>query len=161
MNKERVFTKITDFLTEIGIYYRLTTIEEETFLPGLKINAGILLIDKDKCTYYGDILHEAGHIAVLSPEDRYKKKGDLGTGVGEHAVILWSYAATLYINIPSNVVFHGNGYQDNSDRLIKEFSNENYIGLSSLQWYGMACDKQDAALQGVEPFPNMQHWLRG
>jgi hypothetical protein len=160
LNNEQTFQKITDFLTEIGIYYKLTTIEEDTFLSGLKINAGILLIDKAKCTYYGDILHEAGHIAVLTPEERYQKKGDLGTGVGENAVILWSYAATLFINIPSSVVFHGNGYQDNSDRLIEEFSNENYIGLSSLQWFGMTCDEQNAELQGVEPFPHMMHWLR-
>ena len=160
MNKEQVFNKITDFLTEIGIYYRLTSIQEETFLPGLKINAGILLIDKSKCQYYGDILHEAGHMAILPAEERFQKKGNLGTGIGEHAVILWSYAASIYINIPLSVVFHGDGYQDNSDRLIEEFSNENYIGLSSLQWYGMAYDEENAVLQGVEPFPHMAHWLR-
>ena len=99
-------------------------------------------------------------MAILSTKERFHKKGDLGTGIGEHAAILWSYAATIYINIPSSVVFHGQGYQDNSDRLIEEFSNENYVGLPSLQWYGMAFDEENAAIHEVEPFPYMTQWLR-
>ncbi len=44
--------------------------EQKTFLPGLHLHHGVLQIDLDKLAFAGDILHEAGHIAVCEPQER-------------------------------------------------------------------------------------------
>lgn len=58
--------KVLFFLNEIGI----EIIEKEleaTFLPGLDLGPNCIYIDYSKLLYPGDILHEAGHIAVTIP----------------------------------------------------------------------------------------------
>lgn len=59
---------IVAFLEEIGIPVRRVAIEENTFLPGVMISQGTLLVDEEKLLYPGDLLHEGGHIAVMSPK---------------------------------------------------------------------------------------------
>ena len=61
--------KVLSFLDEIGI----NIIEKqlgETFLPGLDLGPDGLYIDFDKLLYPGDILHEAGHLAVTDSLER-------------------------------------------------------------------------------------------
>lgn len=64
--KEALETQQTlSFLKEIGI----DVIEKElddTFLPGLSLGPNCIYIDYDKLLYPGDILHEAGHLAVTA-----------------------------------------------------------------------------------------------
>ena len=69
---------IKDFLQEIGIPYIEETIAEETFLPGILIRRGTLVVDNEKLLYPGDILHEAGHIAAMTPEERWTISGNVG-----------------------------------------------------------------------------------
>ncbi len=71
--------KITDFLRSIGLEVRFTPILAKTFLPGLKIDNRTLLIDIDRLTYPGDILHEAEHSACTPPDIR-KMMDNFSTG---------------------------------------------------------------------------------
>lgn len=68
---------ILSFLDGIGLLYKLTEIDGQTFLPGLKLSEGILIIDINKLLYPGDILHEAGHLACMPPEIRQGMSDDL------------------------------------------------------------------------------------
>ncbi|WP_248290964.1 hypothetical protein [Pseudoalteromonas arctica] len=43
--------KILAFLTDIGIHHRYTTLNEKTFLPGIKVVLGTLLLDLEKGLY--------------------------------------------------------------------------------------------------------------
>ena len=63
------------FLAEIGIPVSETTLSQSTFVPGILIDQGRLLVDPAKLLYPGDLLHEAGHIAVTLPPNavRYTK----------------------------------------------------------------------------------------
>ncbi len=68
---ENQFTqKIVDFIQSIGIEVRKETISEKTFLPGILINKGVMIIEEERLLYEGDLLHEVGHIATLTPEKR-------------------------------------------------------------------------------------------
>jgi hypothetical protein len=147
---------ILDFLESIGIPVMKEDIIEPTFLPGIKIHKGALIIDEALLAYPGDILHEAGHIAVMTPEERVNISGN----VQEHrtegendelAAILWSYAALTHLNIAPDTVFHGEGYKGDSEWLIESFSNQQYIGLPLLQWMGLTT---------TERFPKMSKWIR-
>jgi hypothetical protein len=84
--------KLTGFVRNIGIEVRDADLPEQTFLPGLDIRFGALLVDEERLLYPGDVLHEAGHIAVASPEERSRKTLK-PRGGGEIAAIAWSYAA--------------------------------------------------------------------
>ena len=51
--------RITHFLNSIGIAVHAANIDGPTFLPGIRIEAGALLIEEAQLKYPGDLLHEA------------------------------------------------------------------------------------------------------
>jgi len=156
--------KVVIFLKEIGIEIIEKELNE-TFLPGLELGPDCIYIDYDKLLYLGDILHEAGHLAVTIPSER-KLVGsdqiskDWPTQGDEIAAILWSYAALHHLQLPSEFVFHPNGYKGNSEWFISNFESENYMGLPLLEWMGLCLGNEKAEKENKFPFPAMQKWLR-
>lgn len=149
--------RILPFLAEIGIAVRERPVTEATFLPGVLIERGTLIFDRSQAAP-GDLLHEAGHLAVMLPAERQSASGDLGTGPGEEmAAIAWSYAASRHLGLALEVVFHPQGYHGGSQALIENFSEGRYIGVPMLQLFDMTRERGDAA---AVVFPRMQCWLR-
>ncbi|KOP38941.1 hypothetical protein DBB36_12140 [Flavobacterium sp. WLB] len=156
--------KVLQFLNEINI----NVIEKElgtTFLPGLDLGPNCIYIDYNNLLYPGDILHEAGHLAVTTSVERKligtdKISPEWPTHGEEIAAILWSFAAAKYLNLPLEFIFHPNGYKNDSDWLISNFSNENYIGLPLLEWMGLCLGNELAAKEGKSAFPAMLKWMR-
>ena len=62
--------RLAAFIRGIGIDVRAATLKEKTFLPGLEISHGALLVDEARLSHPGDLLHEAGHLAVTDPAER-------------------------------------------------------------------------------------------
>ena len=86
---------IFKFMADCGLVILEGNIEE-SFPPDVLIDHGTLRIDYGKLLYPGDILHEAGHLAVMSPESRNRAHVNIGTNGGEEmAALAWSYAASL------------------------------------------------------------------
>lgn len=157
--------RICNFLGNIGIEVTFRSIDRSTFLPGILIENGTLVVDLDQLLYPGDLLHEAGHIAVETPERRPFLQDDVEAGKSpgeslEMAVILWSYAALRHLDLAPEVVFHPTGYKGNALWLQEEFAEGRYLALPLLQWMGMTYDEKTAAQEGGEPFPAMRCWLR-
>lgn len=158
---------ITSFLESIGIPVVFDTISENTFLPGILISGGSLTVDREKLLYPGDLLHEAGHIAVATPEDRMQVYGDIGANTGkdrsdgeETMAIAWSYAASVHLNIDPAIVFHSDGYKGYSSWYIQEYTSGRFPYLPLLQWAGFCYDRNNAIKNGAEPYPKMIKWLR-
>lgn len=157
-----MLNKILLFLQKIGIDYHLEPIKENTFLPGLKLRNGSLVIDTDQLLYPGDVLHEAGHLACMPPEIRRGMNDnledcDLHRG-GELMALAWSYAACVHLEIDPEIVFHQYGYKGAGADLIQNFKDGQVIGLSLLQWSGMTYDQIVAAKNDEPPFPYMITW---
>lgn len=151
-------TLILSFFDEIGLVYKLQNIPESTFLPGVKIENGSLLIDLNNLLYPGDILHEAGHLACMPKEIRKQMDGnlmnsDLHRG-GEMMAIAWSYAVCLYLDIDLAFVFHENGYKGDPQSIIENFNSGYYIGVPLLVWTGMCLHQNE-----VNGYPKMKNWL--
>jgi hypothetical protein len=150
---------ITGFLSKVGVEWQFCQLQEETFLPGLQISNGTLLIDKEKLKYPGDILHEAGHIAVEPASTRNILSDNVmecGQSDGEEiAAIAWSWAASAEIGLPPNVVFHPAGYRGSSESLIDCFETGGLFGQPLLGAWGLC--KLDGEPDG---FPKMESWLR-
>ena len=160
MNQPVVDT-ITGFLDYTGIGYIKRPINGETFLPGLLLEKGKIVIDTEKLLYPGDILHEAGHLAAYAPDVRETMGDPLSADGGyEMMALAWSYAACLHIGLDPAVVFHPHGYKGESESLLQNFAEGHYIGLPMLQWLGMAYDKKKAEELNTLPYPNMISWTR-
>ena len=164
---QHITETICTFLEEIGFRIHKQLITEETFLPGILISHGELIIDEGKLLYPGDILHEAGHLAVMTPEERINSKGNVGNTVNpqqaageEMMAICWSYAASCKLGLAPEVVFHPDGYKGSSDWLIEQYTSGNYMGLPILQWIGLCYDAKMAAANKAEAYPQMSKWLR-
>lgn len=160
---EKNTSLILSFLNEIGLNFSLEAINSDTFLPGIMLREGMLIIDIEKLLYPGDILHEAGHLACMPPAIRQTMSdnlevSDLHNG-GEMMAIAWSYAACVYLKIGADVVFHEYGYKNESKMLIENFKESRGVGVPLLQWLGMTYDQKQAAINGTKPYPAMQKWL--
>lgn len=155
-SNNNILELIVGFLNSINIKVVTQKLPANTFLPGLKIKGSTILIDLDRLKYPGDLLHEAGHIAVTEESIRQslgtEEIGDNWPTDGhEIAAILWSYAACCYLKLDLKIVFHPNGYKNDSKWLIEQFNSKNYIGLHLLEWMSL-CNKEE--------FPIMKKWLR-
>lgn len=159
MRADPVSERLAAFVGSIGIPVREVPLVEPTFLPGLDIRYGALLIDPDGPTYPGDILHEAGHIAVADPAERAKERLEPTPG-DEMAAIAWSWAALRHLAIAPEIVFHPDGYRGASASHIENFSAGSYFGVPLLQLYGMTFEPRQAEANGVKPFPHMLRWMR-
>ena len=157
--------KMIDFVQTIGIHVELGPVPpEKEFVPGICIHHGGLLINIETLKYPGDILHEAGHLAVVSAKDRKKMDGILTNEnkeapAEEMMAIAWSYAAAVYLNLDPKIVFHEFGYKGGGGFIAENFANKNYFGVPMLQWLGFTKDEKNAVKKGVLPYPHMLKWL--
>jgi hypothetical protein len=157
--------ELVAFLRRIGIDVEPASLDAPTFLPGLELDRGRLLVDEAKLRHPGDLLHEAGHVAVAPPRLREQLSGavdvpGLDMAELEVAVVPWSYAAALEIGIDPAVVFHEGGYMGKSQGLLTTFAAGVYPGLPLLEAYGMAVGPRRAAELGLPAYPRMLRWLR-
>ncbi|MBO9199064.1 MULTISPECIES: hypothetical protein [Niastella] len=154
-----------EFLNNIGIETSYRKIGNKSFLPGLLINKGTIIIDKDALEHPGDILHEAGHIAIVPAFERQglSEKGIIKRKNRESEEIMaiaWSYAACIYLSIDPFFVFHEQGYRGGRDFITDSCRDKNYIGLSMLENIGMTVNMKKAMRLNLTPYPHMIKWLR-
>jgi len=145
-------SKIIDFLERIGIPARPAELPHDTFLPGLTMSGGAVLYDLDRLLYPGDLLHEAGHVALTPAAERAELSLDTPFTLGDDlAAIAWSWAALTHLQLDAAIVFHDGGYQGNARAFIENFSNRRFVGVPVLEWLGLTDERR---------FPEMIKWLR-
>ena len=147
------------FVRGIGIDVRAATLPGDTLLPGLDIRDGAIFIDEARLAHPGDILHEAGHLAVSDPTLRTGPTL-APDGGDEMSSIAWSYAALRHLELDPAIVFHAAGYKGGGASLIENFTAGRFIGVPLLQAYGMTVEPRRAAALGVKPYPHMLRWMR-
>jgi len=162
MDKESITETLVDFIQSIGISVYFEDNTGQTFLPGITIKNGALIVDKAKLSHPGDLLHEAGHIAVTPGEERKlldeTNAAQFDDG-NEIAAIAWSYAACKYLNIDPHIVFHENGYRGASENIITNFNNGQYMGAPLLDWHGMTTYGNHHQHSVSDTYPTMTYWL--
>lgn len=165
--KDHVYVQpILRFLEKIGIPFQFTPIDIDTYVPGINIHNGSLQIDLEKLSFPGDLLYEAGRIALAPAAVRptlthpIDNQLDFDAATNSMMTIAWSYAAALDAGTPIEVLLHPEGYKGQNESLQYGFQSGQYMGLPMLQFLGMAFDANNAAQKEVQPFPVMQSWLR-
>jgi hypothetical protein len=158
--KNELTAQIANFLLEIGLEVESAVINEATFLPGILIDHGKMVIDETQLKHPGDLLHEAGHLAVIPASRRRLIQKDAGKKAAEEMMaIAWSYAALVHLGLAPEVVFHPEGYHGGSKALIELFTQGQTYGQPTLQWLGLTAEKKLAEELGIEPYPHMIKWL--
>jgi hypothetical protein len=156
-----VSATIADFLLKIGLNVESGPTGTDTFLPGISIRAGVMIVDESKLKYPGDLLHEAGHLAVAPGKIRESLSDEVDLpGFNMDAIevgaMAWSYAAALHLGLDPAVVFHKDGYRGKAERLLENFSMGIYFGVNVLEEALMATTGDSKAT----PYPHMLKWLR-
>ncbi len=154
---------IVAFLRDVvGLAVLEETLDDKTFLPGLMLRGSALVYDPARLRYPGDLLHEAGHLAVIPANVRNSDDALLIQQALDHAevaAIAWSYAAAQYLALPPGVLFHPNGYKGQSEGLQLSFSMGVFPGLPQLEAMGLTVSARNAVALGVTPYPIMQRWM--
>lgn len=149
--------RILAFLRQIGFEISLGAVPSTSFLPGIQMVRNGLRVDMDALQYPGDLLHEAGHLAVMTPRQRNQEFPGSSEMAHEIAAQAWSYAAALHIGIAPELVFHPSGYKGHAAALLQGFRNGSQTGVPLLAWYGLTTP---AAQGSCSMFPRMLRWLR-
>ncbi|HEX4852935.1 hypothetical protein [Arenimonas sp.] len=157
--------RIVAFLREVGIAVEEAELGDDAFLPGVRVHDGGLLFDRARLRWPGDLLHEAGHLAVLPPAQRAAMSDDLAghddiPHASEIEATAWAYAATVAIGLAPTVLFHEGGYHGKSASLAMTYAMGVYPGVHGLVQARMTASGTEAAMRGETTYPAMQRWLR-
>ncbi len=160
-----ILDAILAFLDDIRLPTSEGVVPPDSVLPGIRVVHGTLVYDRATLRWPGDLLHEAGHIAVTPSalrsvlDDALESSGE-APHAGEVEATAWAYAATVHLQLRPDVLFHDGGYRGHAAGLIMSFSCGVYPGAFGLAQAGMTLIGVDAQLAGVLPYPRMTRWLR-
>lgn len=108
---------ILDFIESVGIAVEFRANDGPSLLDGIAVRRGSQCLDPAIPANLGDLLHEAGQIAVTAPELR-PSLGEIAADSGEEmAAIAWSVAAARACSVPLDVLLHPVGYRDGAAEL--------------------------------------------
>ena len=128
MFSDPLVSKLAAFVRSVGIDVQASSIDWKTQFPGLDIRSGAVLIDDSQLIHPGNILHEAGHLAVHDPARRNDSKFKPSKGE-ELSALAWSYAATVHLGLSSELVFYPGSYYGWATSLVENFAEGRYIGV--------------------------------
>ena len=152
-------TRIVVFLESIGIAFATGEIGESV-LGSMTVRDGKIIVDPAIPAWPGDLLHDAGHLAMTEPLLRQNLVVVSDDPAEEMGAMAWSVAAATEIGIPLETVFHEAGYEGGAQNYIDSFRSDPSIGVPYLAWLGMTAEPRRAAEWGIPAFPVMQRWLR-
>ena len=156
--------RIAAFLVSIGIPVEARDLDTPTLLPGVTIESGRVLYDPARLEWPGDLLHEAGHVAVTPATLRPALAGEVDVELAAHAgeaeATAWAYAAIVALGLDPAVLFHAGGYRGRSEGLVRTYSLGCYPGLAGLVAAGMALPPRAMPDGGPAGYPAMLRWLR-
>lgn len=164
-NANELTGRILEFLRGIGLPVHEAEVPDGSFLPGIRIEQGGLRVDRARLRWPGDLLHEAGHLAVVpaalrpSMDDALQDLPDVPHG-GEIEATAWAWAALRHLGLDSAVLFHDGGYHGRSAGLRTTFELGVYLGASGLAAAGLALLPAQVEPGGPPAYPHMLAWLR-
>jgi len=147
------------FLAEIGVEVETGPVGESV-LPGMTVLRGRVRVDPETPAYPGDLLHEAGHLAVADPEGRDRIEAIAADPGDEMAAVAWSVAAARACGITLDMLFFDDGYLGGAEALREAFAGNGSVGVPMLAWFGMTAEPHRAAESGLPAYPAMTRWLR-
>jgi len=186
--REQWAYRAIDFVRSIGIPVTTTSGEDiaGAFTPYCRIEAGGLVVNPEK-VFPGDILHEAGHIAVMPARFRPSASGTLGKSLremkdyldahsdaigrfpedptirgivqsGEAEAAAWQYAAAQHIGLPDMWLFPPESFEGQPEDALLRLKTNSYLGINGLQAAGWTKVRTTSRLD-APTYPELAFWL--
>lgn len=180
-----------EFVRSIGIPVEVT--EESAalaggFLPEIQVANGGLVVDVTR-VFPGDILHEAGHLAVIPAVFRAKASGHLEVvhatmshylqthiddlmsspedpvcrGImqsDDPEATAWQYAAAQAIGLPDEWLFPKDAFDGDAASILAALRARQYLGINGLQAAGWTVCRRSPR-RDVPEYPELAFWLHG
>lgn len=186
-SREYWVSKAIGFVRGIGL---TVTISEEAdlkdaFIPYVRVEAGGMTISG--AVFPGDILHEAGHLAVIPGDFRplavdslsavmnamtkYIENNPHGLAQwpedptsrailqsGEAEATAWQYAAAQAIGLPDEWLFPPDSYEGESAQVLQYLKSKTHLGVNGLQAAGWTVQRKQEYRESAV-FPALNFWL--
>jgi len=152
---------IVEFLRSVGFAIRLEPISGAQGLPGIAVECGVMIVDAEELVGAGDLLHEAAHLAVMSPARRRVAAGRFDSSQAEEMMAFaWSYAAALHLGLDPALVFHQRGYGALGGAwAVDAYARGGTMGVPGLCWLGLTSHKSAGKVIPGAIYPTMSAWL--
>ena len=190
LERQRWAAAAIDFVRSIGLSVTEGVAQdvEGAFVPGVRIVDGGLIVDPET-VFPGDVLHEAGHLAVIPAKFRQLATGTLrqvfksmtqylkdnptilggwpedpvGRCIlqsGEAEAAAWQYAAAHHIGLPDQWLFPPESFEGKSEDTLLRLKVNQYFGINGLQAAGWT--RVHAMGNPAKPlYPKLAFWLHG
>lgn len=188
--RQRWAAAAIDFVRSIGLSVTegIAQDVEGAFVPGVRIVDGGLIVDS-ATVFPGDVLHEAGHLAIIPAQFRPLATGTLRQvfkamtqhlkdnptllggwpedlvcrGIlqsGEAEAAAWQYAAAHQIGMPDEWLFPPESFNGESEDTLLRLKANQYFGINGLQAAGWT--RVHAMGNPAKPqYPKLAFWLHG
>lgn len=177
MDRNEALERTVAFLSEIGIAVQPSQ-SAKGFLEHIRISDGILLYNPDHATA-ANLLHEAGHLAVLPSrlrdtvnddlDDTFDKLGEIMDKefdpnnpdspeirallqCGETEATAWAWAAGIAIGLPYEQIIENEDYNNGGENMRLALLCNAYLGINGLVAGNM--------LANVRSYPQLTRWLQ-
>lgn len=148
------FHRVADFLNAIGLETNLSVGVKGTFLPGVQIVEGRIRFCSEQALP-SDLLHEAGHLAVVPAQFRALMSGDLFAATelmfdqcknldsddllavhamqaGECEATAWSWAAGLHLGLTPDVIIPNESFEGDGEGVRLYLKTRQFFGIHGL-----------------------------
>ena len=177
--------KTVDFLNKIGlntVFANDNNVFKDTFMKNVSMIDGTLFINKKTKT--SDLLHEAGHLAVLHPDYRKLVNNNLTSILKKTATEIdiskqenskymycedvcataWAGAVGFYLKLKDNDIIDKKQYQNWGADILYSLKNNCYMGIKQLQYAGFCVQYESAKrltqFADLPVYPQLKKWIQ-
>ena len=167
-------SSVVDFLTAVGLPL-IVRPTRGSFLPSVEISQGGLQVDPG--CLVSNVLHEAGHLAIIPGQFRSLADGDLSrceramfdalpgmeidgplyratVQSGECEATAWAWAAGIHIGLLPGSIIRDEDYGGDGEAIRCMVATGRYFGVHGLSHAGFC------SLRGEGCYPRMRHWIQ-
>jgi hypothetical protein len=177
-------TTILNFLREIGLRFQESP-GANGFTPGIDIKDGVMLIDTT-VAIASNILHEAGHLAIVPEEFRVYFQSNVAGGqcaaldeaarigaepdspmlravmqTSDTEATAWAWAAGKHLGIPEEIIILDEEYSRGGEAIRLMLKVGMYMGIHGLSHAGFcAINKRSSDFRGIALYPALERWTQ-
>lgn len=176
--KHLIITHIVNVLNKIGIQCIIGE-ANNCFVDGVQIKNGCLIVNIYRCSI-SNLLHEAGHLAVLPKEYRKQASGDLGDVLRkmyreidcskeenrrymqceDAEATAWAYAFGRRCVVPFDLIIDDEQYDGTGRDVLESLALGSGLGVNGLSRMGWCASSIiHSKASGLPMYPNLVKWI--
>ncbi|MFL9611064.1 hypothetical protein ACKF11_13335 [Methylobacillus sp. Pita2] len=164
---------VVEFLKQVGLDIREIPVANG-FVPHIEIHGGVIYYDRNVSA--SALLHEAGHLAILTGDARAHCETDVSGAQrlmfehyrdlehdhpalrialqsGDTEATAWAWAAGKHLGVPDDLIILDHEYDGTGTEIRLRLQLNAYFGINGLRATGICKTGQDG-------YPKLNYWLQ-